>query len=221
MAVKMMESLKESNVTVKQLKMDDDATTFARAKALVNPNLEKISDKNHSMKAFVSDMYGIKAKHSSFSYNIIRYMKRLFSSALNQNQGKPNTIRDRLMSIPCHVFGDHTSCDACWCKALSLTDPSLYKYQALPFKCPITDTAIQTSLKDVFHKYASKANQLAQLGSSQANESLNHSIARKAPKSQHYSSSDSLLFRVGATVAEKNKGSGYTLEVGIRVKLLI
>ena len=45
MAVKMMQSLKANNVTVKQLIMDDDAATFSRARSTVNPNLEKVSDK--------------------------------------------------------------------------------------------------------------------------------------------------------------------------------
>ena len=103
-------------------------------------------------------------------------------------------------------------CEASWCKALLLDDPSEYKYRSLPFKRPISHDGITRELGLVFKKYAHKADQLCNLGSSQANESLNNAIARKAPKFQHYSSSESLLYRISATVAEK-KGSSYTVEI--------
>ncbi|KAH3788283.1 hypothetical protein DPMN_166419 [Dreissena polymorpha] len=51
------------------------------------------------------------------------------------------------------------------------------------------------------------------LGSTQANESLNKSIASKAPKQLHLSGSANLNFRVAAGVAQKNLGSCYLTNV--------
>ena len=167
-----------------------------------------------------SDLYKIRNIHPSFNYNSINYIKGLFNAITSQNQGKPTTIRERLLSIPLHVSGDHTSCDSSWCKALALEDPSKYQYKSLAHKRPISKPDVITALKDVFQKYANKADQLSRLGSSQANESLNNAVARKAPKSQHFSASQSLYYRVSATVAEKNKGSNYTLEVCVIIQKL-
>lgn len=53
----------------------------------------------------------------------------------------------------------------------------------------------------------------SELGSTQANESINNSIASKAPKRFHYSGSASLNYRVSAAVAQKNIGHTYVSKV--------
>ena len=54
---------------------------------------------------------------------------------------------------------------------------------------------------------------LANMGSSNANESLNAMIARKAPKNLHFSSSERLDISISSAVAQKNEGHAYLLEV--------
>ena len=63
--------------------------------------------------------------------------------------------------------------------------------------------------------YASNAKKLhvAPLGSSQANEALNNTIGRKAPKIRHYGSSESNDFRVACAVGQKNLGHCYVSQV--------
>lgn len=72
---------------------------------------------------------------------------------------------------------------------------------------------LKESLYEVFSKHAENAGKLSNLGSSNGNENLNQMIAKKAPKSQHYSGSDSLSFRVAAAIAQKNEGHGFIVEV--------
>lgn len=72
---------------------------------------------------------------------------------------------------------------------------------------------LKESLYEVFSKFAGNAGKLSNLGSSNGNENLNQMIAKKAPKSQHYSGSDSLSFRVAAAIAQKNEGHGFIVEV--------
>lgn len=51
-----------------------------------------------------------------------------------------------------------------------------------------------------------QAKKLANVSSSQANESLNNTIASKAPQAKHYSASASLSYRVETAVLQKNEG---------------
>lgn len=62
-----------------------------------------------------------------------------------------------------------------------------------------------------------QAKKLANLSGSQANESLNNTIASKAPKAKHYSASASqnYMYRVGTAVLQKNEGYSYVSKVGL------
>ncbi|KAK3100622.1 hypothetical protein FSP39_022733 [Pinctada imbricata] len=72
---------------------------------------------------------------------------------------------------------------------------------------------LKQSLQDLFHKFSRNAESLSDLGTSNPNENLNNMISKKAPKSQHYSGSESLAYRVSAAVAQKNTGHKYLIEV--------
>ncbi|CAC5391441.1 unnamed protein product [Mytilus coruscus] len=56
-------------------------------------------------------------------------------------------------------------------------------------------------------------NKLANLGSSQSNESLNYFISTKAPKSKHFGGSQSLGYRVASAISQKNEDRNYVVEV--------
>jgi hypothetical protein len=61
----------------------------------------------------------------------------------------------------------------------------------------------------IFQALSSQSLKLTTGGSTQANESFNNMVASKAPKNRHYSSSESLDFRLGAATATKNLGHSY------------
>ena len=92
MAVEMLHDLETRNFHVKQLIMDNDSTTFAKAKASFDPNIKKISDFNHTKKNLISKLYDIKKpekvssirpKNYSISFNILLYNSKFSSSNIN------------------------------------------------------------------------------------------------------------------------------------------
>ena len=62
-------------------------------------------------------------------------------------------------------------------------------------------------------EFVTHSDTLSELGSTQANESLNNTVASKAPKAVFFSGSESNDFRVAAAVAQKNLGHKYVLKV--------
>lgn len=50
MAIEMLHDLKTRDFHVKNLIMDNDSTTLAKAKLSFDPNIQKISDFNHTKK---------------------------------------------------------------------------------------------------------------------------------------------------------------------------
>ena len=69
----------------------------------------------------------------------------------------------------------------------------------------------------VFDGLAAYSERLASLGSSQGNESLNNTIASKAPKSRCYGGSESHNFRTAAAVLQ-NEGHGYVAAVASQAR---
>ncbi|XP_046567790.1 uncharacterized protein LOC124276171 [Haliotis rubra] len=86
-----------------------------------------------------------------------------------------------------------------------------YRYSSLPRGQCLEGDKFKSDLQAVFEVHALNAERLAPLGSTKANESFNNVVASKAPKSRHYSSSESLDFRIGAAVSQKNLGPGYLM----------
>ncbi|XP_061170966.1 uncharacterized protein LOC133180463 [Saccostrea echinata] len=58
----------------------------------------------------------------------------------------------------------------------------------------------------MFEEYAANSEKLLKVGSTQTNESFNHTVATKNPKTNFYSASESTSFRAAAAVAHKNIG---------------
>ena len=102
-------------------------------------------------------------------------------------------------------------CDRRWCRFIR--EPTTAKYRTLPHGRPLTNEPLQIDIKKLFDKYKHQAEKLSRLSSSQANESFNNTVASKAPKSHHYSGSESLKFRVSAAVSQKNIGHNYVVKV--------
>ncbi|CAC5358203.1 unnamed protein product [Mytilus coruscus] len=72
---------------------------------------------------------------------------------------------------------------------------------------------LRDDLLKLFQRFADRSDRLIHIGTSQANESLNHIIATKAHKAKHFGGSESLNYRVAAGVAKMNGGRKYIVDV--------
>ena len=135
-------------------------------------------------------------------------MKKSFNYMLSQNQGNPSAIEKGLSALSLHPFGNHAECSGEWC--LHREDPTK-KYNSLPYGKPLTNTELREDLAQIFDRLKKHSDKLSQLGSTQSNESFNKTVASKAPKTHLYSRS--IGYRVAASVAQKNIGQGYLMQV--------
>ena len=110
------------------------------------------------------------------------------------------------MIVP-HAFGDHGTCFISWCKYLK--DPVSYRHSTLPHGKDLEGEDLKKDLQETIEIYCENAEELAPLGSSQANEALNNTIGSKAPKIRHYGSSESHDYRMACAVNQKNIGHSY------------
>ncbi|XP_032683875.1 uncharacterized protein LOC116850084 [Odontomachus brunneus] len=81
------------------------------------------------------------------------------------------------------------------------------------------DPQLLSALQEIFHKLADNAEKYSTGASSNFNESLNATMASKAPKSRCYSTSASADFRFACAAGQKNIGEGYTQEIAKKVHL--
>ncbi|XP_023932628.1 uncharacterized protein LOC106177003 [Lingula anatina] len=208
-----VEMVKNSSNTICSIIGDEDSTTIARVHREVDEGIQKISDTNHIKKILTNQLYSLQPNHKQLSSKIIKYIQKNFSYMCQQNQGDIESIKKGLVAIPCHCFGDHRHCSSSWCGHLK--NPESHKFRSLPYGRPLNDPSLKAKLQQIFGHF--NPEKLCNLKSTQANENLNNIIASKAPKSKYYSGSESLNFRVGAAVAQKNEGQSYVPEVNRRV----
>ena len=155
----------------------------------------------------------MKQQYKELKPKVIKYIQRCFGKALVQNKNNPDAVQKRLLNIPQHMFGNHSNCRECgnWCKYH--ISPTKYKHKSLPYGRNLTNTSLKLRLEKLFKVYANNAEKLAPYGSTLSNESFNNTVASKAPKNRYYSGSESLDYRVGAAVSQKNMGNHYICEV--------
>ncbi|CAC5412427.1 unnamed protein product [Mytilus coruscus] len=214
MVVDMVKESRSKGANITAIIGDEDTTTIARLRAKVDPTIVKLSDSNHMKKPIRNRLYELKNKHSTLSPKVISYIMKCFNYLIAQGKGQPKKIEENLNALSKHPFGDHSSCSTDWCRFIA--DPSI-KYKSLPYGKPLQDKALQESLTTLFQKYILNSEKLANLGSTQSNESFNKSVAAKAPKNRFYGGSRSLAYRVAAAVAQKNTGHNckYTVDVNV------
>ena len=221
MVVEMVRKANET-VSIGTLVGDDDTTTIARVRADVDESIEKCSDKNHVRKSLANELYKVRDRHKNkLSVKTISYLQKCFTYAVDQNRGDSAGLRKSLETIIPHTFDDHKPCadnDVPWCGYISAPDG--YRHKSLPHGRGLSDAGLRVDLEAVFSSYIANAEKLSKLKSSQANESFNNTVASKAPKSKHYSGSESLSFRVSAAVCQKNDGYSYMTRVSSRHKAL-
>lgn len=98
---------------------------------------------------------------------------------VSQNQGSPSGIEKGLTALSFHSFDNHKECDKLWCH--HKRDPTK-KFTSLPYGRPLENKALQQDLEGIFNKLKKHSQKLANLGSTQSNESFNKTIASKAQK---------------------------------------
>lgn len=213
MVVQMISDINEKGVEISELAGDDDTTGFERAKKILpNSKMVKTSDRNHVKKNVVKKLYALKAQHKDLSVMVINSIAKNFSFMIDQNTGNPAGIENGLRALIKHMYGEHDECNISWCGYLK--DSKSYQHSNLPHGKDLSSPSLRTALEKLFlNELSSQSEKLSNLSSSQANESLNNTIASKAPKSKHYSSSASLGYRVSSAILQKNDGYTYVSKV--------
>lgn len=76
LALHMAKSLRDRGFKISKITMDDDPNTISRMRNNIDPNIMKMSDKNHVRKNMSNTLYKLQEKHKSLSTKtIIIYLK--------------------------------------------------------------------------------------------------------------------------------------------------
>lgn len=129
---------------------------------------------------------------------------------VSQNKGNVSGIGNGLKALVGHLFWDHECCSSSWC---GYQRDKAYQHSNLPYGKDLTSQDLKKGLGKAVSWKLNEPSQKTNLSSSQANESLNNTIASKAPKAKHYYASASLSYRVGTAVLQKNEGYSYVSKV--------
>ena len=193
---------------------DDDTSTISHLHQEVDASMLKLSDKNHVKKNLGKLIIALAKKYPKILTRlVILYFQKLFAYMVSQNRGKPDRIKRGLKAIVNHAFGEHTHCEKEWCGFLK--NPEQYKHRGLPWGKDLTDASLKEDLHQLFGSYEAVADKLADLRSTQANESLNMLIHRRAPKFLTYSGSAALGRRVAGGVGVFNEGYAFVPDVSL------
>lgn len=123
---------------------------------------------------------------------------------VSQNKGNVSGIENSLKALVGHLFGNHECCSSSWC---GYQRDKAYQHSKLPYGKDLISQDLKKDLEKLFlGNLMNQAKKLANLSSSQANESLNNTIAFKSPKAKHYSASASLSYRFGTAVLQNKWG---------------
>ena len=204
-AVELVKEVESSKCRVSTIIGDDDATTINKIEKNIDYPIVKLSDFNHSKKSVANDLYSLQKKFKILQPKVIRYLTDCFSYAISQNKGDCIGVQKSLVNITPHVFGEHDECGP-WCKKKN--NPNI-RYNSLPYGKPLEGVELREAINSVFLKHAKHSARLCYKSSSNANESFNRTIAGKAPKSNHFSKSESLDYRISSAVCQKNMGEKY------------
>ena len=198
---------------------DDDCSTLSKISKEVVYHVEKWSDTVHAKRTLINHLHKLKCEtsfprgESALSNKVIDYLGKCFSYSVAQNAGNTDGLQKAIRLIVPHAFRNHEHCLESWCGYKQ--DPTSYKHRDLPFGKDLVGESLKRSLEEVFEIYSSEnvIKKLAHNASSQRNESLNSTIGSKNPKIRFYGGSESADLRVACSVAQKNLGKQYLLNV--------
>ena len=206
--------LKSKNVEIGVLIGDDDSSAISACRAGASHPIGKLSDVNHTSKGVKKELFAIEKNHKELTRDAISYLHRCFTYAMAQNRGNSMAMANAIRCIPYHAFNKHEKCGN-WCGYVQ--DKENYDHKIVPGG--FTDEKLFEKLKSIFEKLAFNAEKFSVGVSSNINESLNASMASKAPKSKCLSLSASADFRYSCVVAQKNLGEMYTQAVSKQLSL--
>lgn len=200
--------LEKYNVQIGIYAADNDSTGIHAITSEIEHPIIKVDDTNHTKKGVMNQLYkvtNIEDPLKELSKNGKDYLRRCFSYALEQNKGDAPGLAKTLTNIPYHAHNIHDNCGE-WCRYKS--DKENYNHSSIPggFQSP----ELFEALKRIFDQLAKHADRFSSAASSQANESLINSIARKCPKNICYCMSESADNRVHCAVCQKNLSFFYT-----------
>lgn len=139
---------------------DDDSSTIAKIREEVAYNVDKWSDSTHATRTLVSHLHKIRSEKNNFpgesvlSQKVIDYLQKCFSYCLSQNKGDPEKMRNSLVAIVPHAFGDHKKCKENklnWCKWLE--DPDNVFHNDLPNGKDLKGENLKANLTNLFELY--------------------------------------------------------------------
>ena len=212
LAVDLIKDVESNGVKVGTIIMDEDTTTMARLKTEISHSITKWSDLAHVKKACGNALWKLASKFQELNANSISYLQRCLMYAVKQNKGKETAVAEAIKAIPNHVFGEHSKCGD-WCRYNE--NPVTYKHRNID--SDFKNRTLKEKLIEIYSVFSENSHKLAPCGSTRLNESFNNTVASKAPKSKHYSTSESLDSRVQCAVAQTNNGYSYVSEVNTLV----
>ena len=196
---------------------DEDASSEARIKSQVNPDIEKWSDINHVMRILGKLLYEAKTtnfgpKNDRLTDQVRENIVKSFGIALMENKGDVEGMQLAITSIVPHAFGEHDSCGK-WCTFHE--DPAAYRRKHLPGGESLQGDGLRAFLTESIQAFCTNeyVKKLVNLGSTQRNENLNHVIASKSLEVRYYGGSKSNDFRTAAGVAQCNESHSYLVSV--------
>ena len=193
---------------------DNDSSSISAIRAGSNYEVIKHSDKNHTSKGVTNELYKIKKDYKELTSNPIKYLQRCFNYRVSQNAGDSMEIAAAIKNIPYHSYNDHSNCGS-WCGYQH--NPETYQHSVIGsgFK----DKKLFDALKCLFNCLASKTDRFAAGVSSNVNESLNITIASKAPKTRFYGGSASYDTRLAFAINKKNRGEQFASTLATKLSL--
>ncbi|XP_074111470.1 uncharacterized protein LOC141535445 [Cotesia typhae] len=206
--------LRACNIEVGIFIADNDSSSIYAVRAANVHELLKQSDKNHTCKGVVGELYKISKNFKELTNTTIQYLKKCFNYCVSQNQGDVMSMAKVIKNILYHAFNHHNDCGN-WCSYKS--NPENYQHTNIGdgFK----DSNLFEALKHIFDNLALKTSQFVSGASSNPNESLNAMIVSKAPKTRLYSKSPVGDGRVACAISKKNVGEKYVNDLTKNLKM--
>lgn len=96
--------LMECNIQVGIFIADNDSSSICAVRAANNHEVLKQSDKNHTSKGVVSELYKISKSFKELTSTDIQYLKKCFNYCISQNQGDEISMAQAIKNIPYHAF---------------------------------------------------------------------------------------------------------------------
>ena len=206
----------ECKVEVGGTGADNDSSAIKAIRDAVDHEIFKHSDKNHSTKGVTNQLYRIKkVRHcKELSDTEIAQLKKCFSYCLSQCKGDSDVLASALKNIHKHCFNDHESCGN-WCGYKK--NPDKYKHSVIGDG--FSDENLFEDLTYLFDSLANKSTEFFAGISTNANESLNDTIASFSPKSRLYSLTGSGSQRSAIAVKKKNEGQKFTIHMNCNLTI--